>query len=401
MIREVIQPRENWQYRLERLGFGYHSVDGCYWQETAAYRFSEDEIDVLEEASQTLHQMCMETVADVIKNGDYSRLGISVFAAELIENSWRLQQPTLYGRFDLVYGDKKTPPKLLEYNADTPTTLFESSVIQWYWLQDNFPQADQFNAIHEHLMAQWQVIVNKAQKAGRTIEHLTFTTITDSIEDSINCRYLQDTAAQAGLNTHFMDLRELGWQQEAETERYFIDEGQNNIDYLFKLYPWEWLLTESFAKHLPHTKTEWLEPIWKLLLSNKGILALLWERYPNYPYLLPAYFEKDKDKILRHSLPYGVVKKPIFSREGANIHFLDKNLQPTAHFTDGEYDKNNGGWIYQAIQPLPKFYKGNQPVYAVIGSWIIGHLAAGIGIREDNSLITKDSSHFVPHYFVV
>jgi glutathionylspermidine synthase len=36
----------------------------------------------------------------------------------------------LYGRFDLAYrGDG--PPKLLEYNADTPTALFEAAVVQW------------------------------------------------------------------------------------------------------------------------------------------------------------------------------------------------------------------------------------------------------------------------------
>lgn len=69
--------------------------------------------------------------------------------------SWNEEPPAIYGRFDLAY-DGIHPPKLLEYNADTPTALLEASVVQWYWLQDVFPKDDQFNSIHEHLVAKWK-----------------------------------------------------------------------------------------------------------------------------------------------------------------------------------------------------------------------------------------------------
>jgi glutathionylspermidine synthase len=81
----------------------------------------------------------------------------------------------------------------------------------------------------------------------------------------------------------------------------------------------------------------------------------------------------------------------LYSREGANVSITTGGQtleQP------GEY--GDEGFIWQAYHPLPRF-GGNYPV---IGSWIVGEEAAGIGIREDDSPITKNSSRFVPHYFV-
>ncbi|MWT36094.1 glutathionylspermidine synthase preATP-grasp family protein, partial [Escherichia coli] len=34
----------------------------------------------------------------------------------------------------------------------------------------------------------------------------------------------------------------------------------------------------------------------------------------------------------------------------------------------------------------------------LIVSWIVDDEACGLGIREDNTLITKDTSRFIPHY---
>ena len=53
------------------------------------------------------------------------------------------------------------------------------------------------------------------------------------------------------------------------------------------------------------------------------------------------------------------------------------------------------GFVYQGVAPLPD----STADYPVIGSWIVGDEPAGIGIREDDSPITRNSSRFVPHYF--
>jgi glutathionylspermidine synthase len=401
MKRQAITPRPHWQAKLERLGFDYHSMDGDYWQESACYRFTERQIDRLEDATTTLHELCLAAVSFIINHDRFAQLGIAPATAALIEQSWRQREPALYGRFDLVYHPVHTPePKMLEYNADTPTSLFEASVAQWYWLQDNFPHADQFNSIHERLIGQWRLITEHWPAHAA----ITFATITDSIEDVVTCRYLQDTALQAGLTAQFMDLRNIGVMQtptQAGQIGQFVDLADQPIEVLFKLYPWEWLLEEPFATHIADSKTQWLEPIWKLLLSNKGILPILWEMNPGHPNLLPSYFAGQREQLANYPLKHGIIEKPLFSREGANISALNSDFTATGLATSGEYGSTPiNQLIYQAMEPLPTFMTAQQkPVYPVIGSWVIGHGAAGMGIREDNSLITKDSSHFVPHYF--
>jgi glutathionylspermidine synthase len=145
------------------------------------------------------------------------------------------------------------------------------------------------------------------------------------------------------------------------------------------------MVREDFGQHLLTSKTQWVEPAWKMLLSNKGILPMLWQKYPNHPNLLPAFFETDPQQALAS----GWVRKPLYSREGANIELVD--LQGQRLQVDGPY--NDAPFIRQAFHALPKFDQS----YTLIGSWVVGDSAAGICIREDNSLITKDSSRFLPH----
>ena len=151
---------------------------------------------------------------------------------------------------------------------------------------------------------------------------------------------------------------------------------------VFKLYPWEWMLEEDFGDSLLADRaTQWIEPAWKVILSSKGILPILWELNPGDPNLLEASF--DKGKLTRY------VQKPLFSREGSNVTIYDE--RGIFAETGGEYGE--GEFIYQALSPLPEF-DGQHPV---IGSWIIGEGAGGIGIRESSGPITDNRSRFVPH----
>ena len=185
MQRESIGPRPGWQQKVEALGLSYHTIAGeIYWDESACYRFSADEVDRLEAATAELHARALEAVARVVEKRDFARFQIPPSFHELVVRSWEDREPSLYGRMDLSW-DGRGEPKLLEYNADTPTALLEASVIQWYWMQDVKPSADQFNSIHEKLVARWQesglndridvyVIVNlsgKQPQPGRPASH--------------------------------------------------------------------------------------------------------------------------------------------------------------------------------------------------------------------------------------
>ncbi len=276
--------RENWQKKVEDIGFYYHEIDGSpYWDESAYYQFTSDQIDHLEEVTDDLYAKCKKLVDYVFQNNLGERMGIPGPFFEYARDSWRNKEPTIYGRFDFWW-DGVSDPKLLEFNADTPTALFEASVVQYYWLQDMFPGKDQFNSIHEKLI---DVLGGKIR---RYCSYETFYTssVQDNLEDLTTTEYLRDVATQAGLKTEHIYVDDIGYDND---NRYFVDLAENRIRCMFKLYPWEWMVREEFGPHLLEKNLTLLEPAWKMVLSNKAILPILWEMYPGHKNLLPSYFE--------------------------------------------------------------------------------------------------------------
>jgi glutathionylspermidine synthase len=372
--REELIPRIDWPRKVEELGFAFHSIDGVYWDERACYRFSAAEIDTLEEATGELHSRSLEAVERVIAKRDYARFRIPEPFHALIERSWKDEDKSLYGRFDLSW-DGHGEPKMLEYNADTPTALLEASVVQWYWLKDVYPQCDQFNSIHEKLIGRWRQMRGALPADARVY----FACDTASAEDQGNLDYLRDTAVQADLGAIPIDISDLGWDGTR-----FVDLEERTVSALFKLYPWEWMVREEFGQFLLKGTMKVIEPPWKMLLSNKAILPILWEMFPGHPNLLAASFEPGR-------FATDFVKKPIYSREGANVSI---NARGETVEAPGEYGAE--GFVWQEYKELARFGAN----FTVIGSWIVGDEPAGIGIREDASPITRNTSRFVPHYFV-
>lgn len=395
MERITCKPRQDWQKIVESQGFLWHSVnnnDEPYWTENAAYRLTAAEVDEIEKATYALNDMCLEAVQYIIDKRDdvFNSFEIYEWVRPIIIDAWKNEEFTVFGRFDFSY-DGKNPPKLLEYNADTPTGLVEQAVVQWYWLQDmitggnlsgdNF---DQFNSTHERLIEIYRII---RQRVGMD-ETMHFTSLPQgtALEDYVTVNYLRDTAIQAGWDTNYLPIEELGWNEDSKT---FRDQNENVIKFLTKLYPWEWMVEEQIGEVLAKTTKEsrprFWEPPWKALLSNKAILVLLYEMFPKSPYLLKASYEAD-------DMGKTYVKKPQFGREGANITVVNRGNIVTQ--TDGEYGDTDL-WVYQDFAPLPEF-DGNRPV---IGSWVVNGYATGIGVRESDNLVTQNLSRFVPHFF--
>lgn len=366
----------NWQNRLEELGFGYHTEDNVpYWVESYYYSISENFADQVFDATTELWDMCIKAVDHVITNKKYELFQIPLFIQEHIEKSWEGDTPSIYGRFDFAYDRTNNQLKVLEFNADTPTSLFETGVIQWNWMQHYFgTRKDQFNSVHEQLIESWGVIIPYLK--GNTLH---FTCMRDTLEDLTNVEYLRDCAMQAGIHTKLIFIDDIGWNGEN-----FVDLEDEIITDIFKLYPWEWMVYESFALHIPNDMAEaqWIEPSWKMILSNKALLAVLWELYPNHPLLLETYFDEPKGMK-------DYVKKPLLSREGANITLYRDNVIVEA--TAGDYGQE--GYICQELAPLIKENTG----YSIIGSWVIGQQACGITFRESDQLITTNKSRFIPH----
>jgi len=380
MKKIQIEERPGWRNYAESVGFNFHTFDGeAYWDETAYYQFSLAQVeDDLEAPTEELHQMAISLVSEILADEQkLTQLAVPEPYWDWIKQSYDSAQPHLYGRLDLAY-DGTGPAKLLELNYDTPTSLYESGFFQWVWLEDQIlrgklpANADQFNSLQdqlEHRFANLQLA-----------EPFYFSSVSNNIEDKGTVLYLLDIAQQAGIDARFLGLDEIG-----EIDGQLVDTENFPIQTMFKLYPWEFMVREDFGRHLLTSKTQWLEPAWKMLLSNKGILPLLWQKYPNHPNLLPAFFET----AATQPLTAGWVRKPLYSREGANIELVDSEGQRLQ--VAGPYD--DAPFIRQAFHALPKFDQS----YTLIGSWVVGDSAAGICIREDNSLITKDSSRFSPH----
>lgn len=375
MRRNTLVPRDNWQKTVESQGLTFHSRTVPYWNEEACYVFSSKEIDTLEAAANDVHEICLKAAQHIIDKDLFKKMRIEDHAAELIKKSWNNDELHLYGRFDFAY-DGEAPPKMLEYNADTPTSLLEAAVIQWYWLGDKFPQGtDQFNSLHEKLIERWKEIGIKGP--------VYFSTNSESEEDTMTVAYLEDTAHQAGLETKFINLTDIGYDS---TNPRFVDLDEKEIKSLFKLWPWEWFSSEEYGKHIPKVDMRIVEPAWKMLWSNKGLLPVLWEIAPNHPNLLPAYFDSPE------KLGDSYVEKPLFSREGANIRIVNRGKE-----TKGEdQGYNQDGYIYQKYHYVPPFKEKYNPV---LGLWMIGDYCCGMGVRESEKLITDNLSRFVPHYF--
>lgn len=388
MLRIDIPERNNWKALAHELGFHFHTIGGePYWKEDAYYQFTMEQVEQdIEAPTEELHEMCMELVDKVChSNALMQRLSLPEHMWDSIHHSWKSGQPHLYGRMDFAYSGTG-PAKLLELNYDTPTSLYEAGFFQWVWLEQAIEQgilprhADQYNSIQERL-------INAMAHLGDRIEARTmhFSCIKDNAEERATVHYLQDVAVQAGLKAPFIYTEDIGLQAGMD---HFVDLDDKPIHALFKLYPWEEMADDDFGEQIPQLNTHWFEPPWKAILSNKGILPLLWEHFEGHPNLLPAFFENASSP----PLPAGWVRKPFFSREGSNIELITPSGQREA--VDGPY--TDSPWIRQAYHPMPRF--GNN--HALIGSWVVGDRACGMGIREDVGRITKDSSCFVPHAIV-
>jgi glutathionylspermidine synthase len=372
MHRHTCEPRAGWRDTVESTGLTYHTHDtGPYWDESACYELTAAEVDTLEAAARALHFLCIDAAEQVIARDWWSRLGIPDVAVPAIVRSWERDDFSLYGRFDFAF-DGQGAPKLLEYNADTPTALVEAAVTQWFWLQDTRPDADQFNSLHERLIAAWR-------RWGGASLH--FASVKDHIEDEQTVLYLRDTCEQAGVATTPVYIEDIGWDR---VQHRFVDLAGKSVGECFKLYPWEWMWTEAFAPHLDADPVRFIEPAWKMLLGNKGLLPVLWELFPDHPNLLPAYDRPE---------PLGgrYVRKPKLSREGANITWVEGGVAQAE--TEGAYGAE--GHVFQAIGPTLSF-DGNHPVFGV---WVVDHEPAGLGIREDTQRITGNLSRFIPHFF--
>jgi glutathionylspermidine synthase len=384
MQRIPITERLNLKDAAVEHGFEYIPGKGMTgWNENFYYQFSLEQIESeIEDPAQEIEEMCFQVVDRAINDESVlNRLSIPEPFWDYIANSWNNGEKNLIGRMDFSY-EAGNAAKLLEYNADTPTTLYESAVFQWEWLEQVKEQGlvpdngDQLNDVHESIVEAFSDL-----KIG-TLAH--FACNQNLEDDRGTLEYIKECAQEAGIEGCSIGMEEIG----LDHKNRLTDVDDHVITTLVKLYPWEWIMNEDFGQYIPSCGVKFIEPPWKSILSNKGLLPLLWGMFEGHPNLLPSYFADDPAAIdFMNKGDY--VGKPMLSRQGANIEIVQNGK--TVCYTKGPYADNSR--IVQGFQPLPNF----EDNYPLVGCWVVASRAVGLCIREDNTLITGRDAQVIPH----
>jgi len=356
---------------FEQMGFSWHTDSTRpYVVRDKMLALTHTEVDAYVNATSELYRMYEAGAEYVIENNLFDALDIPKNLIESIKESFEKERDNhLYGRFDLSGGIDNRPIKLIEFNADTPTLLVESTLIQWMMLQKSgLKECAQFNAIYEGIQKKFIAIASS--KKGSFSKFL-FSSISGVDEEIETVKLLQNMAKDAGLLTHFTYLEEMAFSEDA-----VLDEEERAYEFWFKLFPWEEML--AFEGGL---ETSLLNPAFTLLYQSKGMLAILSQLFPDSPYLLESSFEPLQEKKY--------VKKTMFGREGANIDIVANG--ETLKSTEGAYGE------YKVVyQEYVDFVRDGDGEYYQAGVFYSGE-PCGIGFRRGAEIL-DNMSQFIGHY---
>ena len=379
--------------KLEELGFSWHTdSDGSKYISDQLVQITQNEAEAYYTATNELYDMYVEAAEYVIENELFFELGIPFNLVEAIKKSWENDVHWhIYGRFDLAGGVDGKPIKLIEFNADTPTSLVESALLQWALLQhNNMNEEKQFNTIYESITQNFKRVITLFDDTTTFEERydgwkILFSSISGNDEEEASTRFLQQIATDAGFNTSFEYLENTNFDENG-----IYDSDENNYEYWFKLYPWEDIaidepeLATTLTNIMKNQKAIILNPAYTLLFQSKGMLKILSDLFPDSPYLLQTSFEP-LDNIKQ-------VEKTVFGREGANTKIIEANGSISSQ-TEGPYD--NYKKVYQEFVEFPKDSQGAKYQAGVF----FAYEACGLSYRKGGEIL-DNMSKFVGHSIV-
>jgi len=374
---------------LDSIGFHWHTdKDETPYIADEVVVVSEAEAEAYYEAVNELYDMFVEAGDYVVENNLFHEIGIPFNLVETIKKSWENDVHWhIYGRFDLAGGVGGAPIKLLEFNADTPTALFETAIVQWAMLKANgLDESAQFNNVYEAIRDNFNrliVLDGDLEDFERYYEgwKILFSAIAGNIEDENTTKLLQKMADDAGFHTAFAYVDEVEFSDEDG-----IFYGDEQYEYWFKLIPWEMIAIEEsdlariLTNIMENQKAIILNPAYTLMFQSKAIMKILWDLYPNHPLLLETSFEPIGKKQ---------VQKPFLGREGGSVKILDANGNV---LTSAQDDYGDQPSIYQEFVELPKDSNGRNYQAGVF----FAYEGCGLGFRRGGEIL-DNMSKFVSH----
>jgi len=375
---------------LEEIGFTWHTdSDGSKYVSDELVEVAQDEAEAYYEAANTIYDMYVQAAEYVIDNDLFFDLGIPFNLIETIKKSWENDVHWhIYSRFDLAGGIDGKDIKLIEFNADTPTALFETALLQWAILKaNNMDEERQFNNVYEAVSENFKRLITLFDDTGKFEEFydgwkILFSSVEGNDEEEATTKLLQQMATDAGFVTKFEFLQNVRFDEDG-----IYDSDDVNYEYWFKLYPWEDIavdepeLATTLTKIIQNQKAIILNPAYTLLFQSKGMMAILYELFPDSPYLLKTSFEPLQD--------IKQVEKPVFGREGANTKIMDAEGSVIAK-TAGPYE--NYKKVYQEYVQFPKDIHGAKYQAGVF----FAYEACGLSFRKGGEIL-DNMSKFVGH----
>jgi len=376
--------------KLEELGFTWHTdSDGTKYVSDELVVISQEKAEAYYETANTLYDMYVQAAEYVIDNNLFFELGIPFNLIDVIKKSWENDVHWhIYGRFDLAGGIDAKEIKLIEFNADTPTSLFESALLQWAILKyNNMDEEKQFNNVYEAISDNFKRLItlfNDTDKFDAMYDgwKILFSSVEGNDEEEATTKLLQQMATDAGFVTHFDFLQNVSFDKNG-----IYDMQENQYEYWFKLYPWEDMatdepeLTTTVTNLMQNQKAIILNPAYTLLFQSKGMMKILCDLFPDSPYLLKTSFEP-LDGVKQ-------VEKPVFGREGANTKIIESDGTVSTQ-TDGPYD--NYKKVYQEFVEFPTDIQSAKYQAGIF----FAYEACGLGYRKGGNIL-DNMSKFVGH----
>jgi glutathionylspermidine synthase len=377
---------------LRKMGWNWMTREeyGAYFPDDMVV-VTEAEVNAYQSAGDQLYDMFVEAGEHIIENELFEEMGIPENMERMIRQTWEDDRNLhVYGRFDLAGGVDGKPIKLLEFNADTPTALPETAVIQWaHLLANKLDETRQYNHVYEAIRKNFMTLKTLNNDLEPT---LLISTMGAIDEDDTNVEVLGEAAKEAGFLVAYADVSDVEFSGE---EGIFAKDAQGDyhrFNFWFKLVPWEFIaydepeLLDLLDLIIGRRLAVVVNPPYTLLFQSKAILKVLWELYPDHPLLLATQYEPFTDRPC--------VEKVLFGREGQNVRIFDKRGD-VLDAMEGEYDEFDR--VYQEFVELPKDEEGN--VYQA--GVFFAYESCGLGFRYSETLIIDDAASFSGHIVVL